>query len=126
MSHTIQVQIILSNFKICNVPHHTGTNNFFEAFKTVICHTIQLFVPVWWGTLQLIKFDTICCAYLVRHINVQQLEIICGTMVWHSPVLKVLIHLFELTSCIQAHIIVSTFINCNVPHHAGTTNSIKS
>ena len=49
------------------------------------------------GTLQFLKFDTIICTCMVRHINVQQLLIICGTMVWHSPVLKVLIHLFELT-----------------------------
>jgi hypothetical protein len=36
MCHTIQAQPILSNFKICNVPHHTGTNNCIEAFK-IIC-----------------------------------------------------------------------------------------
>jgi hypothetical protein len=71
-------------------------------------------VPVWCGTLQLIKFDTIICACMVRHINVQQLLIICGTMVWHSPVLKVLIHLFELTSCMVQHNMVSKIINKNV------------
>jgi hypothetical protein len=54
------------------------------------------------------------CACMVRHINVQQLLIICGTMVWHSPVLKVLIHLFELTSCMVQHNMVSKIINKNV------------
>jgi hypothetical protein len=56
------------------------------------------------------------CACMVRHSNVQQLLIICGTMVWHSPVLKVLIpvHLFELTSCIVQHSMVSKIINKNV------------
>ena len=51
---------------------------------------------------------------MVRHINVQQLLIICGTMVWHSPVLKVLIHLFELTSCMGQHSMVYKIINKNV------------
>jgi hypothetical protein len=46
--------------------------------------------------------------------NAQQLLIICGTMVWHSPVLKVLIHLFELTSCMVQHSMVSKIINKNV------------
>jgi hypothetical protein len=40
--------------------------------------------------------------------------IICGTMMWHSPVLKVLIHLFELTSCMGQHSMVSYIINKNV------------
>jgi hypothetical protein len=71
-------------------------------------------VPVWCGTLQLQKFDTIICACIVRHINVQQLLIICGTMVWHSPVLKDLIHLFELTSYMVQHSMVSKIINKNV------------
>ena len=51
---------------------------------------------------------------MVRQFNVQQLLIICGTMVWHSPVLKVWIHLFELTSCMVQHIMVSYIINKNV------------
>ena len=51
---------------------------------------------------------------MVRHINAQQLLIICGTMVWHSPVLKVLIHLFELTSCMVQHSMVSYIKNKNV------------
>jgi hypothetical protein len=51
---------------------------------------------------------------MVRHINVQQLLIICGTMVWHSPVLKVLIHLFELTSSMVQHSMVSKILNKNV------------
>ena len=51
---------------------------------------------------------------MVRQINVQQLLIICGTMMWHSPVLKVLIHLFELTSCMVQHSMVSYIINKNV------------
>ena len=51
---------------------------------------------------------------MVQPINVQQLLIICGTMVWHSPVLKVLIHLFELTSCMVQHNMVSYIINKNV------------
>jgi hypothetical protein len=73
--------------------------------------SIQLFVPVWRGILQFITFDTIICAGMVRHINVQQLLIICGIMVWHSPVLKVLIHLFEL---MVQHSMVSYIINKNV------------
>ena len=51
---------------------------------------------------------------MVRNSNAQQLLIICGTMVWHSPVLKVLIHLFELTSCMVQHSMVSKIINKNV------------
>ena len=46
--------------------------------------------------------------------NVQKFLIICGTMVWHSPVLKDLIHLFELTSCMVQHSMVSKIINKNV------------
>jgi hypothetical protein len=183
MWHTIQVQIILSNFKICNVPHHTGTaymmwhtkvlkasiqlvvpvwcgtlqilkfdriictcmvchitvykvwyNNvflygvahyIFLSFNTIICAcmvwhitvlkvSIKLFVPIWCGTLQFLKFDTIICACMVRQINVQQLLIMCGTIVWHSPVLKVLIHLFELTSVLVQHSMVYKIINKNV------------
>jgi hypothetical protein len=37
-----------------------------------------LFVPVWCGTLQFLKFDTIMCACMVRHINVNYL--------WHYDV----------------------------------------
>ena len=81
---------------------------------TVLKASIQLCVPVWCGTLQFIKFDAIMCAYMIRHINVQQLLIICGNMVWHSPVLKVIIHLFELTSCMVQHNMVSYIINKNV------------
>jgi hypothetical protein len=51
---------------------------------------------------------------MVRHSNAQQLIIICGTMVWHSPVLKVLIHLFELTSVLVQHNVVSKITNKNV------------
>ena len=94
-------------------------NYSFKCFDTIICAcmvyhntnfkiSIQLFVPVWRGILQFITFDTIICAGMVRHINVQQLLIICGTMVWHSPVLKVLIHLFEL---MVQHSMVSDIIN---------------
>ena len=71
-------------------------------------------MPVCCGKLQFLKFDTIICACMVRQFNVQQLLIICGTMVWHSPVLKVWIHLFELTSCMVQHIMVSYIINKNV------------
>ena len=78
---------------------------------TVLKASIQLFVPVWCGPLEILKFYTIMCACMVRHINVQQLLIICGTMVWHSSVLKVLIHLFELTSCMVQHSMVSKIIN---------------
>jgi hypothetical protein len=73
-------------------------------------------VSVWCGTLQIIKFDTIIyacmvwhitvyslkkiiknwgtiiCACMVRHSNAQRLLIICCTVVWHSPVLNVLIN----------------------------------
>jgi hypothetical protein len=51
---------------------------------------------------------------MVRHSNAQQLLIICGTMMWHSPVLKVLIHLFELTSVLMQHNVISKIINKNV------------
>jgi hypothetical protein len=95
-------------------------------------------VSVWCGTLQIIKFDTIIyacmvwhitvyslkkiiknwgtivCACMVRHSNAQQLLIICCTVVWHSPVLNVLIHLFELTSVLVQHSMVSKIINKNV------------
>ena len=48
---------------------------------------------------------------MVRHINVQQLLIICGTMVWHSPVLKTVMHLFEF---MVQHSMVSFILNKNV------------
>jgi hypothetical protein len=51
---------------------------------------------------------------MVRHSNAQQLLIICGTMMWHSSVLKDLIHLFELTSVLMQHNVVSKIINKNV------------
>jgi hypothetical protein len=51
---------------------------------------------------------------MMRQSNAQQFIIICGTMVWHSPVLKVLIHLFELTSCMVQHSMISKIINKNV------------
>jgi hypothetical protein len=51
---------------------------------------------------------------MVRQSNVQQFLIMCGTMVWHSPVLKVLIHLFELISCMVQHSMVSKIINKKV------------
>jgi hypothetical protein len=51
---------------------------------------------------------------MVRHSNAQQLLIICGTIVWHSPVLKVVIHLFELASVLVQHNVVSKIINKNV------------
>jgi hypothetical protein len=51
---------------------------------------------------------------MVRNSNAQQLLIICGTMVWHSPVLKVSIHLFELTSVLVQHSVISKIINKNV------------
>ena len=84
-------------------------------------------MSVWCGTLQIIKFDTIIyacmvwhitvyslkkiiknwgtiiCACMVPHSNAQRLLIICCTVVWHSPVLNVLIHLFELTSVLVQH-----------------------
>ena len=51
---------------------------------------------------------------MVRHSNAQRLLIICCTVVWHSPVLNVLIHLFELTSVLVQHNMVSKIINKNV------------
>jgi hypothetical protein len=81
---------------------------------TVLKVSIKLFVPIWCGTLQFLKFDSIICACMVRQINVQQLLIMCGTIVWHSPVLKVLIHLFELTSVLVQHSMVYKIINKNV------------
>ena len=95
-------------------------------------------MSVWCDTLQIIKFDTIIyacmvwhitvyslkkiiknwgtiiCACMVRHSNAQRLLIICCTVVWHSPVLNVLIHLFELTSVLVQHNMVSKIINKNV------------
>jgi hypothetical protein len=60
--------------------------------------------------------------------------VMCHTMVWHSPVLKVLIHLFELTSCMVQQSMVSYIINKNVFmvklsniswQDTGTNNCIK-
>ena len=48
---------------------------------------------------------------MVRQITVQQLLIICGTIVWHSPVL---VHLFELTSVLVQQGMVSKIILKNV------------
>ena len=56
-------------------------------------------MPVWCGTLQFIKFDTIMCARMVWHITVYSLKkiiknwgtIICACMVRHSNAQQLLI-----------------------------------
>jgi hypothetical protein len=37
---------------------------------TVLKVLIQLYVAVWCGTLQILKFDRIICTYMVWHITV--------------------------------------------------------
>ena len=97
---------------------------------TVLKASIQLCVPVWCGTSQFIKLDTINCACMMWHITVYKDlrtnwgTIICACMVRHRTaqqfliitvqILKVLIHLFELTSCMVQHSMISKMINKNV------------
>jgi hypothetical protein len=68
MCHIIQAQISVSNFINCNVPHHTGTNNYIETFKTVICYTIQAQIIALKFSVYKVGYNNVCL-YGVAHYS---------------------------------------------------------
>jgi hypothetical protein len=93
-------------------------------YITVLKVLIELPVPVCCGTLQILKFDTIIYACMVWHITVYSLKKIIKNCTGTYNCIQTL--KFVMCYTIQAQIIVSNFINCNVPHHTGTYNCIQT